>query len=202
MTVQLHVEDYLADLRASLGPVTLDEREEIVREIAAHIRDSAEEGASVEAVLARLGPARALAAQYRDGLLIRRASRSISPVLLLRAAARLATKGLSGIVVFFVGLFGYFIGGGLVLTALLKPIFPANTGLWFRDGHMIASGTQLYPPGPPAHEVLGMWYLPLHLIAGSLLLLATMFLIRHSLRLSQRWQQKLGRLRHANQAGA
>ena len=198
MTAQLHVEEYLAGLRSSLGPMTLDEREEIVREISAHIRDSAEEGASVEAVLARQGPAGGLAAQYRDGLLIRRASRSISPVLLLRGAARLATKGVSGLFVFFVGVFGYLLGGGMVLSAMLKPIFPANTGFWVRDGHLIASGTQFPGPPPNSTEILGVWYIPIFLTAGSLLLLGTMFLIRHSLRLSQKWQLKLGRLSHSS----
>ncbi|MGC1421061.1 MAG: hypothetical protein WA815_01865, partial [Terracidiphilus sp.] len=62
-----------------------------------------------------------------------------------------------------------------------------------QDGRMIASGTQLYIPPPPAHEVLGMWYIPLMLTAGSLTLLATTFVIRTSLRISQRWQARLSR---------
>ena len=108
MTTEMQIEGYLTALRLHLGPLTIAEREEIVREIGAHVRDSAEEsGASIESVLARLGPAEELAAQYRDGLLIRRASRSISPVLLLRASVRLATKGVFGVLVFFLGLFGY-----------------------------------------------------------------------------------------------
>jgi uncharacterized membrane protein len=126
MMVALPIDEYLTALRTHLGPITLSEREEIVREISAHIRDSAEEqGASVADVLARLGPAEALAAQYRDGLLIRRASRSISPILLMHAAMRLATKGVFGVIVFFAGLFGYGIGGGCVLSALMKTVFPA-----------------------------------------------------------------------------
>jgi len=198
MTAPTIVDTYLADLRAALGPMTLDTREEIVREIAAHIRDSADEyGDDASSVIARLGPAEELAAEYRDGLLIRRASRSISPITLLRASARLATKGISGVVVFFVGMFGYLIGGGLVLSALLKPVFPANTGVWFQDGRMISSGTQLFPPPPPAHEVLGMWYVPLMLVLGSLTLLVTSTIIRISLRVSKRWQLRLGRLSHA-----
>ena len=36
-----------------------------------------------------------------------------------------------------------------------------------------------------------LWYIPLALIAGSLLLLLTNYLIRKSLRLSQSWQSKL-----------
>ncbi len=186
------VDTYLSSLRAHLGPMTLSERDEIIREISAHIRDSAEEsGVSVETILARLGSAEQLAAQYRDGMLIRRASRSISPILLIHGALRLATKGIAGMVVLFAGLFGYLIGGGCVLSGLLKGVFPAHTGTWFQDGRMIASGTQLYIPQPPAHEVMGMWYIPLMLTVGSLTLLATTFVIRTSLRISQRWQAKL-----------
>jgi hypothetical protein len=63
--------------------------------------------------------------------------------------------------------------------------------MWLRDGQLVAFGTQFPRIGPPAHEVLGMWYIPLMLAAGSLTLLATTFLIRTSLRVSQRWQAKL-----------
>jgi uncharacterized membrane protein len=188
------VDTYLASLRTDLGPMTLSERDEIVREISAHIRDSAEEGGvSVQTILARLGSAEDLAAQYRDGLLIRQASRSISPLKLMRGSLRLATKGVFGVVVFLVGLFGYVMGSGMVLSGMIKPIFPAHTGMWFQGGRMIASGTQFYIPEPPAHEVLGMWYIPLMLTAGSLALLTTTFIIRTSLRISERWQAKLSR---------
>ena len=193
MTTEMQIDSYLTALRLHLGPLTIAEREEIVREIGAHVRDSAEEtGASIETVLARLGPAKELAAQYRDGLLIRQASRSNSPIVLLRATLRLATKGVFGILVFFLAIFGYAMGGGLVLTALIKPIFPANTGLWFDgNGHFMSSGTLFPPPGSSAHEVLGLWYIPLALTIGSLALLLTTFLIRRSLRISQHWQSKL-----------
>ncbi len=129
--------------------------------------------------------------EYRDGLLIRSASRSISPLKLMRGALRLATKGAFGVIVFFVGMLGYAMGGGMVLSGMIKPIFPAHTGMWLRDGQLVAFGTQFPRIGPPAHEVLGMWYIPLMLTAGSLTLLATTFLIRTSLRVSQRWQAKL-----------
>jgi uncharacterized membrane protein len=189
-TVQ--IDTYLSSLRTHLGPMTLSERDEIVREITAHIRDSVEEsGASLETVLARLGAPEQLATQYRDGLLISNASRSISPVKLMRGALRLATKGVSGVIVFFAGMFGYIMGGGMVLSGMIKPIFPAHTGMWVQNGHLIAFGTQFPRYYPPAHEVLGMWYIPLMLAAGSLTLLLTTFVIRTSLRISQRWQAKL-----------
>ena len=43
MTAEIEIENYLTALRLHLGPHTIVEREEIVREIGAHIRDSAEE---------------------------------------------------------------------------------------------------------------------------------------------------------------
>ena len=192
MIEEKQIDSYLSSLRLHLGPLTLNDREEIVREIGAHVRDSVEEsGASIETVLARLGPPQTLAAQYRDGLLIRQASRSISPLVLLRGALRLATKGVFGVFVFFVGILGYGVGGCFVLTALGKCLFPEHTGTWILNGDVVASGTQSYIPQAPAHEVFGMWYIPLALVLGSLTLMATTIIIRTSLRLSQRWQAKL-----------
>jgi uncharacterized membrane protein len=193
MTNQVQIESYLSSLSTNLAPISITDREEILREIGAHIRDSAEEsGSSVDAVLARLGPPQELAAQYRDGLLIRRASHSISPVLLLHATLRLATKGVFGILVFFSGLFGYAIGGGLIATAFLKPILPAHTGVWVVGEQIVSSGVLFPPPQPPAHEILGWWYIVVALTVGSLTLTATTLAIRMFLQLSQRWQSKLG----------
>jgi uncharacterized membrane protein len=192
MTAETQIENYLTALRLRLGPLTIGEREEIVREITAHIRDSAEEsGSSVESVLARLGPAEALAAQYRDGQLIRRASRSFSPLVLLRGAMRLATKGVSGVFVFFCAVFGYAFGAGFVLVAFAKMIVPAHAGAWVQDGNLVSAGAFLYDVPPQAHEVLGMWIIPLGLMLGSLTILLTSFLIRASLRVSQRVQAKI-----------
>lgn len=192
MTAEMQIDSYLTALRLHLGPLTIAEREEIVREIGAHIRDSAEEsGTSVETVLARLGPAEELAAQYREGFLIRKSSRSISPLVLLRGALRLATKSVFGIFVFTCGLFGYTFGAGLLFVALAKTIVPSHTGAWVQDGRLVGAGAFTYGYPSQAHEVLGMWIIPLALTLGSLLLLLTNYLIRKSLRLSQRWQSKL-----------
>jgi uncharacterized membrane protein len=193
MTNELQIERYLSSLSTNLAPISLTDREEILREISAHIRDSAEEsGSSVDAVLARLGPPQDLAAQYRDGLLIRRAVHSISPVLLLHASLRLATKGVFGMLVFFSGLFGYAIGGGLIATAFLKPILPAHTGVWVVGEQIVNAGVLFPPPQPPAHEILGWWYIVVALTVGSLTLAVTTIAIRAFLQISRRWQSRLG----------
>jgi len=192
MSSEQQMKNYLDALRLHLSHMNLNEREEILKEISAHIRDDAEMGRTMGTILERLGPPQELAAQYRDDLLISTASRSVSPLRLMRAALRLATRGVFGIFVFFVGVIGYAMGGGFVLSGMIKPIFPAHTGVWIQDGHLVASGTQF--PGvidPRAHEVLGMWYIPLLLTAGSLTLLLTTFLIRAALRTSQKWQMRL-----------
>jgi uncharacterized membrane protein len=182
---------YLTDLRTQLAPITLAEREEILREIAAHIRDSVETGTPIETVLARLGTPAQLAAEYRDGQLIRTASRSVSPVVLLRATLRLATKGITGILVLFAAIFGYAFGVGLFLTGILKIFFPAYTGVWVANGHLVQSGTQGFIPQPPIHEILGWWYLPIALFIGAGLTMLTTLAIRAFLRLSQRVQRSL-----------
>jgi uncharacterized membrane protein len=170
---------YLAALRTHLAPITLSEREEILREIAAHIRDSFEAGTPVDTVLARLGTPADLAAEYRDGQLIRAASRSLSPLTLLRATLRLATKGITGILVFFCALFGYFTGGLLVIAAIVKPFAPSHVGYFVNT------------PTSPGHDLLGWWIIPISVVGGALLLILTTVAIRGFLRLSQRVQRSL-----------
>ncbi len=190
------IAQYLLALRTQLAPMTLAEREEILREIAAHIQDSVapsadQPGESAAAVIARLGSPHDLAAQYNEGLLLRRATRSFSPLLLLRATLRYASKGVTGVLVFFAAVIGYSIGAGLVLTGLFKPISPTHTGLWVANGHLIASGTTLYPPASPAHEILGWLYIPVALILGLIVCAATTLAIRGFLKLSRAWQHRL-----------
>jgi hypothetical protein len=192
MTDEQLINDYLSVLRANLGPISLSDREEIVLEIRAHIRDSAEQsGASTAAVLDSLGPARELAWQYRDGLLISRASGSLSPLILLRATFRLAAKGVSGLLIFLAGMFGYAIGGGLVLTAMLKPFLPTHTGLWISGGNFEGFGVEFGVYHPASHEILGWWYTPIVLTVGSLLMVATSLLIRGLVRLSKNVSARL-----------
>lgn len=182
MTSDTRVDEYLARLRKALGGMTLADREDITEEIRTHIQERAsDEATDVGEVLARLGPAERLAEEYRTGLLVQEARRSISPLVILRACLRWAKTGAEGTIVFFIALFGYMMGAGFLLLALLKPIFPRHTGLWvgpnvfdfsFRMG--LSTG---YPP-PSVHEVLGWWFIPVSLVLGSLTILATTKLIR------------------------
>ncbi len=186
MTTESQVNDYLAQLRASLIGMTLAEREDIVQEIQMHVRErSSDPQSSVEEILAGLGAADELAQQYRTGLLVQKARHSISPVPILRATLRWATTGVEGFVVFMIAITGYLMGGGFLLLALLKPFFPQNTGMWVRPGVFDFSfrmGASMTNPASPVHEVLGWWLIPVCLVIGSLSLAATTKLIQFLLR--------------------
>lgn len=195
-TTNLTAETYLADLSIQLAPLAPSDREEILREIAAHIRDSAETGKPIETVLAHLGAPAQLASEYRDSALIRSASRSFSPIKLLRATLRVATKGVSGIVVFFCGFIGYVTGGTLVIGGLLKPYAPDYIGLfttnvtksvWENLG-LVTGGIRL---DSTRHEIFGVWGIPIALVSGVIILLLTTQAIRGFLRLSQKVQRSL-----------
>lgn len=189
---QQQIDTFLAQLRTNLAPIAPAEREDILREITAHIYDSIElTGLPAAAVLSKLGSPQQLAASYRDGALVREASYSISPTLLLRATLRIATKGLSGAIVFFVALVGYIIGASFVIAALLKPFFPEHTGIFVLHDHIYSIGMQSPIPAQPVHEIAGFWFIPISLTVGSIALVLTTLAIRRFLRLSGNWQQKL-----------
>ena len=180
------IDNYLNALREGLSDMSALEREEIVREINVHIRECAEEpNINVEAILQRLGSPESLASHYRQELLIRNASRSISPLLILRSTLQLAKRGTEGIVLFMGALFGYALGGGLVLTGVLKPIFPRQTGLWVGPG-VFDFGIHEPRYSDPVREVLGWWYIPAALCLGCFFLWLTTYGIRWFLRRSKR----------------
>lgn len=177
MTTEPMVNDYLARLRTALTGMTLAEREDIVEEIRMHIRETVgDDPANTEEVLARLGPPEEMAEQYRTGLLLQKAGHSISPMVLLRATLRWGLTGVEGAMVFMVALFGYLMGVGFALLAMLKPIFPERTGLWVGPNVFDFSfrmGLMPHYPSATVHEVLGWWFIPVCLILASLTLLAT-----------------------------
>jgi uncharacterized membrane protein len=167
------IDDYLTLLCQYLSPLIAPEREEIVGEIRAHIRDSTEQrGVNVAEVLAHLGTPDQLAAQYRDGLLMSQASHSYSPSQLLRGVLRFTRRGILGISVAMVGVFGYWLGAGVMLIGLLMP-------LWSMTQHH-----------HPATAVAPSMFLML--ITGCIILLFTTLLMRAALRVFRRWQSPLG----------
>ena len=182
---ELQIDNYLRKFRQCLPSMSIADQEEIIREISVHIRESAQEpNSSVDEILHRLGPAEDLASGYAQDRLVERASASFSPLLILRATLELARKGVEGFAVFLGVITGYAIGGGLLLTAALKPIFSRQTGLWIGPGGFDVG---IHEPryAAPVHEVLGWWYIPVAFWLGSFFVWLTTYGIRRFLRRSK-----------------
>jgi hypothetical protein len=177
---QTRIDAYLAEFRTHLRSLPHEQMLDIVEEIRSHLRDTAEASgpmteASLNAALHRLGPASALAASYLTENLLARAERSRSPWLLLKSSFRWASLSVQGFLVFFGALIGYSLAAAFSYCALAKPLNPRNVGLWKvgDDNFSLHLGLSHSLAPPVGQEVLGMWIIPLGLIAAMILVLLT-----------------------------
>ncbi len=179
IATEQQIDTYLRSFRECLANMTVADREEIIREISVHVRESVEEGgANVGVVLARLGPAEQLAAQYTDDVVVRRAVASISPLRILHATLHVAHRGVEGFVLFCIALVGYAGGIGFIVTALLKSFYPRETGLWVGPHTFDFGFHTTAAADPTAHEALGWLYIPIALALGGLFLWITTYSMR------------------------
>src|SRR5512146_264306 len=125
------VEIYLMHLNAAMLDIPRPDREEFIREIRMHIFEKLEQGgADLTSVLTALGDPEELAREFHAECSMRVSSRSWSPWVLLRTAARWALTGVQGFAVFAVAVLGDLFGAAFYITAVLKPIFPNHIGLF------------------------------------------------------------------------
>ncbi len=201
------VDGYCNRLWKALHKLPGAEREEIVREVRSHIVERVEAESKVTEqvlteILEAVGDPKALASEYKAQAVLRQATHSRSPWVLLRATLHWATTSVVGVVALLAAVIGYGCGTVFFLSGFLKPIFPSRIGLWlapqrtlcfgYWNGHL--SGTALYgisvrPPadfvlgtlGPtdgPVRELLGAWLSPVAVFCGVLCLLGTSLVAR------------------------
>jgi hypothetical protein len=155
------IETYIRRLDGACTHMPLEEKQDIVCEIRAHVLDSVaaatDREAAVDRVLRLLGPPEELAQRYKTERLLTRASRSVSPLLLLRTSWRWAKTGMKGTLAFFLALFGYGMAFGLTVALILKPIMPGRVGMWWGQGDLNIGVVD--HPGQ-MHELLGQWFVP------------------------------------------
>lgn len=174
------VAEYIQTLRRCLAGLSAAERDDVAKEIRMHVRErlASNPMLSVDEVLRRLGSPQTLARQYQSTQLLERASRSYSPLLMLRATLRWALTGIQGFLIFDIAVIGYALGAGFILLALAKPLFPDMIGLWMAPG-LFEFG---FRPGDVtlshAHELLGDYFVPVTLGLGTLFMLGTTRLLR------------------------
>jgi hypothetical protein len=155
------IEIYLSRLSTALTGVFPEERDEIAREIRAHILDSItgvpDREAAMDRVFRLLGTPEELAAHYSTESLLTRAGHSFSPWLLLRTSWRWAKLGMKGTFAFFLALLGYGTTICLTVAVFLKPFMPSKIGMWLGP-RAVGIGVQANPG--EAHELLGRWFVP------------------------------------------
>jgi hypothetical protein len=163
-------------LRTFLPPPIVDDA---VREVQSHIRErleqagpSGDERATVERILAELGPPLRVAQAYSMEMTVDEAVATGRTVAIFRALWHVAASTVGG---FFaaLGLFvGYTLGASFLIIALLKPVFPRNVGFAFRGGMPMGFGA--YFPLEQGVEVRGGYeIIPVSLVIGLLVLVAT-----------------------------
>jgi uncharacterized membrane protein len=182
-TTDNYIETYLSRLADALAAVAPPERDEIVREIRAHIQDSVSSApdpdAAADRVLRLLGSPEELAERYTTESLLTRAGHSFSPWLLLRTSWRWAKLGIMGTTTFLVALFGYTIALGLTVAVFLKPFMPSKIGLWVGS-----EGLNVGVPSHPEvmHELLGQWFVPVIAVAAFATAVGTTHVLRWVIR--------------------
>jgi hypothetical protein len=154
------IDSYLSRLAAALSGVAAAEKDEIVREIRAHILDSvstaADPAGATDRVLRLLGAPEELANRYTTESLLTRARSSFSPWLLLLTCWRWAKLGMKGTFAFLLAFIGYTTALTLTGAVFLKPFVP-KIGWWSGP-----AGFGIMVPDNPQqmHELLGPWFVP------------------------------------------
>ncbi len=181
------VNGYLFVLERSLRTfLPRDTVTDSVREITSHLREriagaapTPDERAALEKILGELGPPLRVAQAYSVERTVDEAVVTGKIFAIMRAVWHVAMSTVTG---FFAGLgllIGYLLGGGLIIVAAMKPIFPDNVGIWVGD-HSLSEGLDVGWRGGmhiavagQEHMVGGYWVIPIFLVAGYGLLFLT-----------------------------
>lgn len=172
------LEQYLLRVRGGLQGIPHEQVGEIVQELRSHIQDRAEVAgvmtdSAVQAATDSLGKPEDLARMYRAENLTARAIATRSPWLIFRSVIRWAFLSVGGFVVFIVALAGYLMAAGFFLCAVLKPFFPRNVGMWLGGNLSVFDIGAHWPAPTGTREVLGLWMIPISLVAGTVFFLLT-----------------------------
>jgi uncharacterized membrane protein len=179
------IDVYLRRLAGALQGLPEEQARDIAEELRGHLVDkiSALESsamwsggaAGVDAVFARLGTPEEIARQYVElnggqAERVQVAATIRPPLRMWRGLLRCVRLGLAGLLVLVGSLSGYFVALSLICCALLRPLHPHSAGLWkIPDAAddlslSLRMGFGSVPPG--SRDLLGVWIVPIGIIAG------------------------------------
>lgn len=156
-------------LRTFLPPAVVADAS---REVESHIRErvlqtdgSPDERDALERILNELGAPLRVAQAYASEMTMEEAVTTGRLAPVLRAVWHLATTSLGGFFGALALFVGYSLGLGMLAVVALKPIFPANTGLWVRNGVPVSFGVQ-FPAPADTTLITSAWVFIIALVIG------------------------------------
>ncbi|HEY1434529.1 MAG TPA: hypothetical protein VGG65_04090 [Thermoanaerobaculia bacterium] len=181
------IDAYLGQLRSSLVDLPPGEVNDILQEIRGHILERSQASGELTderlvSILRALGSPDQIAPLYQADSIMARARSSLSPRVVMRGIHRWGTTSAWGLTLFVVGIIGYALGAALVLAGLGKIVAPAQVGAWVGPHTVFDIGVS---NDPAAHDVLGGWLIPLGLLGGPALFVATTRALRWTLRFAK-----------------
>jgi uncharacterized membrane protein len=181
-TGESRVNGYLFALERSLKTFLPAEIvRDAVREIDSHLREriAAADGApnervAIEQILGELGPPLRVAPAYSAERTLDEAVVTGRVASVLSALWRVTAKTMIGFWVALAVSVGYTVGWSFLVLALMKPIVPANVGLWADDATGLPRGLGMEFPVPPGrHDIAGYWLIPVAIALGILIVRST-----------------------------
>lgn len=191
------ISNYLARVKAGLKSIDEDQQQEILAEIHSHLIDRIEQFKRrgsirpTEDALAAMGDPDEISVQFVKEAVVRAASRSHFPWVLLRAASRLVFTGLRGTLVFAAGLIGYVAAIGFMAAAVAKVIIPARVGFWVGPHTGVIWGYPANTSG--AHELAGQSFIYISIALAFVFTSGTTLLLRQLLLSSRSAKRNLSR---------
>jgi uncharacterized membrane protein len=169
------INGYLFILRRSLSTfLPADTVRDALKEIESHLREriasadgAPNEKVALERILSELGPPLRVAQAYSAERTIDEAIATGRLVPTLRAVWHLAVTTFVGFWAALGMFFGYVIALAFLAVAVLKPIFPANVGIWMYESDGLPHNIGIeFPPPTDQHLVGGYWVIPFALVIG------------------------------------
>jgi hypothetical protein len=174
------IRGYLFMLESSLRVFMKRElADDAVREVESHIRDRVREAEpmpnerdALNRLLEEIGSPHRLARAYSAEIAVDEAVASGRVSSIARALVAVGRNTAEGFAAALGLLIGYLVSIAFLLIAIMKPIFPDNVGVRWRNGEFVGAGWELWlEPGTVVTH--GWWLALVSLVVGALLLRAT-----------------------------
>ena len=172
-----HLDTYLAQVHRHLKGLPDGEVRETLAELRAHVLDKVAGDmtvARVEAAIAELGSPREVArVNVTERVVAELEASRRSPWRVFRAIGRLAFVSVYGLFAFLLSVLGYGSAFAFLATAAIKPFAWRYAGLWIErnapDDYIASWHLGITDNPGRGHEVLGVWIIPIGIVAAVVL---------------------------------